>query len=179
MLNNRLDAYATTGEEFNRLESAESIINNWLRPVLALVMFATYLLFVFWARRVVRNLSVFDRAVPETALWMWIIPGVNVYLLYQHMDRAWKGADVHSKNARDWRRGRPDLWNIVFAVFVIIGFGVIIYASFLDSSTFESSIDANAYSMIGYGLLAASLLGAARAVGTVIERQRTRVASFD
>ena len=179
VLNNRLDAYATSGEQLNRVESAESIINSWMRPLLAAAVLLTYILFVVWVRRVVNNLSVFDRSIPETALWMWIIPVVNVYLLHQHMDRAWKGADVHSRYAQEWMRGRHELWNIAFAILVVAAFGLIIYAGFLDSATFEASMDANAQSMVGYGLLSASLLCAVKAVGHVIERQQARVASFD
>jgi len=177
LLNNRLDAYATSGEGLNRIESAESLINTWLRPLLAVAVLGVYVFLVFWARRVTRNLSFFDRGVPETALWMWVIPLVNVFMLFRHLDLAWKGSDVLHRSS-GWRKGRPDLWNLGFAILVVVGFGLIIYGFWLGADTFEAAIDANAFSMIGYALLAASLLCAAKAVGNVIHRQRTRAESF-
>ncbi|MGI9611040.1 MAG: DUF4328 domain-containing protein, partial [Acidimicrobiia bacterium] len=180
VLNNRLDAYATTGESLTRVESAQSIINTWMRPLLVLALLVAYVASVLWARRVLRNISVFDKFVPETALWMWIIPGANIFVLWQHLELAWKGSDVYAKSNEDWRKGKSNWWSFAFALLAIVAFGVIIYAwLFMSSDTFESSIDANAVSIIGYGLVVASLLCGVRAVGNVVDRQQNRVQQYD
>jgi len=183
VLNNRLDDYAKTGESLVRIESAESIINNWLRPLLALAILAAYILIVLWVLRAVRNLSVFDKFVPEAALWMWAIPLANIVVLRQHLDFAWKGSDILLKGDDQWRKSRGNWWTLAFTVLAFGAFAVIIYAAFFSAESierpFESAIDANAISMIGYGMLVASLLCLVRAVGDVIERQRTRVQEFD
>ncbi|MCP3973759.1 MAG: hypothetical protein GY720_04625 [bacterium] len=180
VLNNRLDGYATTGESLVRVESAQSIINTWMRPLLIGALLVAYVAAVLWARRVLRNILVFDKSVPETALWMWVIPGANIFVLWQHLELAWKGSDVFTKDDPQWRKGKPNWWSFGFALLAIIAFGVIIFAwLFMSSETFENAIDANAVSIIGYGLLAASLLSGVRAVGTVVDRQQNRVQQYD
>lgn len=179
LLNNRLDSYATSGEGLVRVESAESLINTWLRPLLVLSVLGGYALLVYWARRVQNNIAMFNRFVPETAMWMWLIPIGNVWALHRHFDNAWKGADVDRRGGEDWQRGRPEWWNVAFTILVVVAFVVIVYAGlFRSADSFEAAIDANAWSMIGYGLLAASLLSAVKAVGIVIERQEDRVKTY-
>jgi len=177
LLNNRLAEYAESGEGLNRIESAESLINTWLRPVLAIAIVLAYVVMVWWARRALRNLEMFERPVPEAAPWMWLIPGANIFVLYQHIDLARKGSDSLRRVA-NWRQGAPDPWNAAFAFLATIGFGVIIYAALLGNDTFEQAIDANSFSMVGYGMLAIALLCGARAVGTVLNHQRSRAESF-
>ena len=108
---------------------------------------------------------------------MWVIPIANVFVLFRHLDLGWKGSDALRRSS-DWRKGRPDFWNLAFALLIVAGFGLIIFGFMLGADTFEAAIDANAFSLIGYFLLAVSLLCASKAVETVIRRQRTRAESI-
>jgi hypothetical protein len=98
-------------------------------------------------------------------------------VIYRHLDLGWKGSDALRRSS-EWRRGRPDFWNLAFALLIIAGFGLIIYGFVLGADTFEAAIDANAFSLIGYFLLAVSLLCGSKAVENVIHRQRTRAETF-
>lgn len=174
VLNNRLDAYGTTGEGLSRVNSAESMVNSWMRPLIIGSVLITYALVAAWGRRIVANLAAFGKDVEETALWMWMVPGANMWVLLRHYHLGWKGADVYALGGRDWMRGRPDWWTVAFVTLPVLGFLFIIYAAFIGADTFESAINANAFSLIGYALLAFGLLSGVRAISNVIDRQRSR-----
>ena len=179
VLNNRLNDYATTGESIARVESAENVINTWLRPALAIVLLGGLIALVMWAKRAYANVAAMDREVSEAAPWMWFIPIVNLFVLARHMDLAWKGADVFTRDDPDWRRGRPDWWTVGFLVLSLTAVGGIIYGWLQGADSFETAMDANAISLIGYGLLSGALLMAVKAISNIIARQRTRASQFD
>lgn len=179
VLNNRLTNYARNGESVPRIQSVENIIGTWLRPALIVALLLTYLLTVIWSRRVVANLAVFEKPVPETALWMWAIPLVNFLVVRQHLDNAWKGSDVLLKDDPEWRSTPGNWWTLAFAVLALATVAVLFFGSFMvDIGTDEGAIDSNSYLMIGYALLAASLLCLVRSIGAVIERQHNRARRF-
>ena len=179
VLNNRLNDYATTGESVARVESAENIINTWMRPTMAIVLLGGLVALIMWARRAYANVGVMDRDVDEAAPWMWLIPVANLFVLARHMDLAWKGPDVFTRDDPEWKRGRPDWWTVGFLILSLAAIGAIIFGWLQGAETFESAMDANAISLIGYGLLSGALLMAVKAIGNIIMRQRNRVAQFE
>ena len=178
VLNNRLTDNATNGESIVKVESVHSIIGNWLRWVLIVALVVTYLLTVVWGRRVVANLAVFGKPMPEAALWMWAIPLVNILVVHRHFDDAWKGSDVLLKDDPGWQKTRGNWWTLGFAAFAIAAVGVLFYGSTRNGDLVEAAIDSNAFLMIGYALLGAAVLCLVRSISGIIERQHNRARHF-
>lgn len=175
VLNNRLDAYATTGESLSRVRSAESMVNTWMRPLLIAAIVITYALLATWCRRALANLRVFNNDVDETPLWMWVMPIVNMWVLFRHLDLSWKGSDYYARGARTWQRGVPDMWTVLFVLLPTLGFVLVLFAWVNGADTFSMAIDSNAFSMIGYFAIAMGLLAGVRSISNIVDRQRTRV----
>ncbi len=175
VLNNRLDTYATTGESLSRIMSAESMVNAWMRPLLIGAIVVTYALLATWARRVLENLHAFNNGMEETPLWMWMMPFVNMWVLFRHLDLGWKGSDYVARGSRTWQRGVPDVWTVLFVLLPTLGFVLVLYAWVSGADTFERAIDSNAFSIIGYSAISGGLLAGVRSITNIIDRQRTRV----
>ncbi len=179
VLNNRLTDYQETFESIPRVESVQSIIGTWLRYLLILTLLGAFLLTVAWARRVIANLAVFGKPLPEAALWMWAVPLVNIFVVRQHFDNAWKGSDVLLKDDPDWKRSRGNWWTLGFTALAVATVVALFFGStMIDTDNIEGSLDSNAILMIGYAFLAASLLCLVRSISGIIERQHTRARQF-
>ncbi|MGI9610342.1 MAG: hypothetical protein ACR2NL_08595 [Acidimicrobiia bacterium] len=175
VLNNRLDNYATSGEGLSSVMSAESMVNTWMRPLLIGAIVVAYALLAMWARRVLENLRVFNNGMDETPVWMWLMPFVNMWVLFRHLDLAWKGSDYLARGARTWQRSVPDMWTVLFVLLPTLGFVLVLYGWVSGADTFQTAIDSNAFAMIGYFALALGLLAGVRSISNIIDRQRTRV----
>jgi hypothetical protein len=179
VLNNRLTDYQETFESIPRVESVQSIIGTWLRYLLILTLLGAFVLTVAWARRVVANLAIFRKPVSEAALWMWAIPLVNILVVRQHFDNAWKGSDVLLKDDPEWKKSRGNWWTLGFTALALLTVAVLFYGSnFVNADNIEGSLDSNSYLMIGYALLAASLLCLVRSISGIMERQHNRARQF-
>ncbi len=179
ILNNRLEEFGVAVEgEYARVETAQRVVDTWLRPVLVALGVGALALFAVWGHRVYANLTAFgkqDLRLPtHAALWSWIVPIVNLVIPRRLIDDAWRGSDVYAFTDPDWKARPGNAWlrtawwaGGAFIVFTIIG-------QFVGAATVEKAMDANAWAMLGYGALIVCCLAAVRTIAAITDRQDTR-----
>jgi hypothetical protein len=179
ILNNRLEEFGTAVDtDYSRVETAQRVIDSWLRPILIAAGAAAIGFFVAWGHRVYSNLAAFSKSdlrLPvHAALWSWLVPIANLYLPRLLIDDAWRGADVYASGDAAWKRRPGNPWLLAawiagggFIAFTIVG-------QVVGAGTVEEAIDANAWTMLGYGALIIMSLAAVRAVAAITDRQETR-----
>lgn len=179
ILNNRLEEFGVAVEgDYARVETAQRVVDTWLRPVLVALGAAAVVLFAIWGHRVYANLAAFgkrDLRLPtHAALWSWLVPVVNLVIPRRLIDDAWRGSDVYAFTDPEWKARPGNAWlrtawwaGGAFIIFTIIG-------QLEGAATVENAMDANAWAMLGYGALIVCCLAAVRTISAVTDRQDTR-----
>jgi hypothetical protein len=155
--------------------SARSLVDTWLRPLTIVVGVAAFGLLVAWSHRVYANVASFgldDLRVPTTwTIPSWFIPPVNLVLPQQILGDAWRGAAPGAETDPAWRTGRTSPWVVAWWFLLVSCLVALVWVAFLGTDTLEAALDANAWSVVGHGLLAFASVAAVNAIVAIDNRQ--------
>ena len=115
ILNSRLEAFkAGAPDTFDSALAVGRLADFGTRPLVVLGVVASGWFLMRWTVIVYGNIPSFGRTslrLPTSAVrWMFVIPGVNLFVPRRLIDGAWRGADATHFGGRDWMLQPGNRW---------------------------------------------------------------------